>query len=683
MKSILLIFKKHINKIYLSLFLFSIALAIYFLFNLYNEAKASYFNQYQKQEKILVDQTSLALKSYLEERIRALEVLADYPASKKNETEIFLTEYKRTYEKVGGFTSIAFVDTLGNIKNGYPDLEVSYRNILTDIYHYGDLQREWKSALNYEHGIVSRISICRDSLKIIYLLAPIYQEDKFKGLILGEIHSNQMLQEQIKPILKDFEGYIWILQEDGKIIYHSVHDVIPFADITKPTEDCFECHKNFDLEKILLNESSGNLIGTGRNSDQLTSFTSLELPNTNWKVAISIPRAIIEDLLKDTSRSLTLIGFMLFIILISFTIFLFIQINNRTKLERELRAHAEKSRLERKYINLVENLPEGVFTYSDDEIIFSNYSLMEIFGTDNFSPEYDIIDEESKIIFSNSLNNIITSVDTRLTFDLNCETSNNQKLNLVVVLFIIEGDKKGTVHGIVRDITSYKRLEHEKFKKENLAQLGEMGARIAHEIKNPLASIQTGIQLLKGKFKDDLKEKDFCDRIINEIVRMDNTVKTILNFSKDYFINRQKYSIIKPLTQVLELSDNTIREKQITIVKNYDNHVPELNIDHELWKQIFWNLLNNSIQELKHGGKIFISIFMRNKKVVIDFGDSGNKIPAKIKEKVFNPFFSTRAQGTGLGLAIVKRFVEMHDGSIKVISEKKTETKFRIEIPVE
>ena len=89
--------KKHINKIYLSLFLFSIALAVYFLFDLYNEAMTSYLKQYQKQEKILVDQTSLALKSYLEERIRALEVLADFPASKKNETEIFLTEYKRTY----------------------------------------------------------------------------------------------------------------------------------------------------------------------------------------------------------------------------------------------------------------------------------------------------------------------------------------------------------------------------------------------------------------------------------------------------------------------------------------------------------------------------------------------------------------------------------------------------------
>lgn len=683
MISILMVFKKHINKVYLSLFLFSIALAVYFLFDLYNEAKASYLNQYQKQEKILVDQTSLALKSYLEERIRALEVLADFPASKKNETEIFLTEYKRTYDKVGGFRSIAFVDTLGNVKNGYPDLEVSYRNILTDIYHYGDLKREWKSALNHEHGIVSRISIYRDSLKIIYLLAPIYQEDKFKGLILGTILSNQMLQEQIKPILKDFEGYIWILQEDGKIIYHSVHDVIPFADITKPTEDCFECHKNFDQEKILLNESSGNLVGTGRNSDQLTSFTSLELPNTKWKVAISIPRTIIEDLLKDTSRDLILIGFILFTISISFIIFLFIQINNRTKLERELRAHAEKSQLERKYINLVENLPEGIFTYSDDKFIFSNYSLMEIFGTDNFSPERDIIDEESKTIFRNSLNNIIKSVDTRLAFDLNCETSNNQKLNLVVVLFIIEGDKKGTVHGIVRDITSYKRLEKEKLKKENLAQLGEMGARIAHEIKNPLASIQTGIHLLKGKFKDDLKEQDFCDRIISEIVRMDNTVKTILNFSKDYIINRQRVSIINPLNQVLELSDNTISEKQITIVKNYENHLPELNIDPELWKQIFWNLLNNSIQELKQGGKIFITVFRKDKNIIIDFGDTGKNIRDEIKEKIFKPFFSTRSQGTGLGLAIVKRFVEMHNSSIQVISEKKTKTKFRIEIPVE
>ena len=117
--------------------LIAITIILYAIQSIYVSARSQTISQFNQHQEVLVRQASLSLEIYLQERIRALEVLADFPASKNLEFPIFLSEYERTFNKVGGFESIQFIDSTGNIDNGYPAENVFHTHIFEDTSHFG------------------------------------------------------------------------------------------------------------------------------------------------------------------------------------------------------------------------------------------------------------------------------------------------------------------------------------------------------------------------------------------------------------------------------------------------------------------------------------------------------------------------------------------------------------------
>jgi len=215
-----------------------------------------------------------------------------------------------------------------------------------------------------------------------------------------------------------------------------------------------------------------------------------------------------------------------------------------------------------------------------------------------------------------------------------------------------------------------KRLESQVRQAEKLASLGTLAARMAHEIKNPLVSIRTFAELLPSKFDDKGFREEFSSLALKEMERIDNLITRLLNFtrSKDYHL--EVLSVEKLIEESLLLLYIQASKQNIEVKKDYLPDLPLIYGDKEELKQVFLNILINSVQSMPEGGKIFISTGKEKRKlqtfVKIFFSDTGGGIPEKNLNKIFDPFFTTRNKGSGLGLFISYKIIHEHHGDIQV-----------------
>ncbi len=224
-------------------------------------------------------------------------------------------------------------------------------------------------------------------------------------------------------------------------------------------------------------------------------------------------------------------------------------------------------------------------------------------------------------------------------------------------------------------------LEQKVKQAERLAALGRAAAIIAHEVKNPLTSIRLSIYSLEKKsaWKMDISE-DL--KILKEAVdRVSRTMEDLLHFSCDTYLRFTEVDLNELLKDVVSEYRNQYG-KGVIIETSLNKPVPCILADCEKLKEIFSNLLSNSIAATEDGGTVRVSTNHLFDQVVAKVEDWGSGISLEIQQKIFEPFFTTKQTGTGLGLAIAKKNIEAHRGSIKVESEPGWGTKFTVTLPV-
>ena len=251
------------------------------------------------------------------------------------------------------------------------------------------------------------------------------------------------------------------------------------------------------------------------------------------------------------------------------------------------------------------------------------------------------------------------------------------------------GDTIGNVF-ILRDITRIEKLEEMAKRTEKLIAMGDMAANIAHEIRNPLGSIELFASLLMK----DLKDKNYQDRlshIITSVKNMDNKISNLLMFTTKKNPAMRNVNLHRIMKEVLRFSDPIIEQEGITLSVNYSDVEPYVRGDAEMLKQVFLNILLNSIQAMADGGSLRIETIVSHEReeastgngnVEVRISDTGVGIPRENIKKIFDPFYSTRERGSGLGLAIVHNIVHVHNGTIDVESKEKEGTVFSILLPV-
>ena len=241
-----------------------------------------------------------------------------------------------------------------------------------------------------------------------------------------------------------------------------------------------------------------------------------------------------------------------------------------------------------------------------------------------------------------------------------------------------EGQKTGFILTL-QDITQMKKLEEQASRSGRLTAMGEMAAKIAHEIRNPLGSIELFASTLKRDLKDFDEPRVLSEHISSCVKSINNIISNLLLFMHPVQkADFRSVDLHDPLKDSLFFSDHVIQSNQrIKVITRYHSDPLMVSGDQELLKQMYLNLILNAVQSMPRGGKLMISTDKirspQNGPVLaeIKFIDTGTGISKAVIPRIFDPFFTTKKRGTGLGLAIVHNIINLHDGNIDIRNSKK------------
>jgi len=232
-----------------------------------------------------------------------------------------------------------------------------------------------------------------------------------------------------------------------------------------------------------------------------------------------------------------------------------------------------------------------------------------------------------------------------------------------------------------------RKINAQLVRSAKMASLGQLSANIAHEIRNPLTSIKMRLYSLEEELKNSSSTKDDMNVITEEINRMEKTVKNFLDFARPPEPNLEKCDIIQILEGTVSLVSLKAKSQNIQIKKKFNVASCELKADKEQMRQVFLNIMLNSIEAMPEGGVLEI-LTERNQDtgssgiLEIQIRDTGPGISSDVKNKLFEPFFTTKAEGTGLGLFIASRITQMHKGKLEIKNQLEKGAVLTLKLPI-
>ncbi len=233
-----------------------------------------------------------------------------------------------------------------------------------------------------------------------------------------------------------------------------------------------------------------------------------------------------------------------------------------------------------------------------------------------------------------------------------------------------------------RDLTDEKRREAEYRAKDRMATLGRVSAGIAHEIRNPLASIAGSVRLLRGLAKWDEDEEKLLDIVTRESERLNKLVNDFLAYSPDQRFEFREVDLANLLEETLVLLEHhPLFGPGYRIERRLPRQLVLALADADKVRQVFWNICDNSLKAMPEGGTLTAEIQADAAAVKVILADTGTGFTPAQLEKVFEPFESGFSNGTGLGLAIVYQIVNGHRGRIRVESQPGRGARFLIDLP--
>jgi PAS domain S-box-containing protein len=245
-------------------------------------------------------------------------------------------------------------------------------------------------------------------------------------------------------------------------------------------------------------------------------------------------------------------------------------------------------------------------------------------------------------------------------------------------IFDLTGEFIGSVH-VVRDISELKSLREKLVMAEKMAALGEVAAKVAHEIRNPLVSVGGFAKRLEKKLDGNLRE--YAGIIVKEVERLEDILKEILGFVKEVRLAREVVNLNSLLDGVMKLMESGLEDRGIMVTRDFKLQA-EVFVDSNRVKEAFVNILSNAVQSISGSGSVSVSTYSKGRDAIVEVRDTGKGIQEEEIPFIFNPFFTTKPSGTGLGLAITHRIIQEHSGTIEVESEVGKGSVFRVFIPI-
>jgi PAS domain S-box-containing protein len=364
---------------------------------------------------------------------------------------------------------------------------------------------------------------------------------------------------------------------------------------------------------------------------------------------------------------------------------------DNTRLYSDLcRVSRERNNLDHLNQQILANVPLGLYTvdrqlqitsWNDSMAAFSDIPATEAIGR----PVNELFPNLEEEGVAQRLRKVLESgeaLNLRLLHRDNSGESRFQKRRMSPLK---EAGKTIGAIVVVEDITEFEQLLAQTIQSEKLAEVGRMSAGIAHEINNPLAVIGYACQLLQEEeisYSED--QLDLLQRIDTEVDRLQNLTSELLAYSGNQDGKRKLANLNEALEDTLSLLRYEVKKTNTEISAELEGTLPSIFIDKNRFKQIFINLILNAIQAMGSHGRIAISSsWDKSSGIRFDFRDSGPGVPAEDRDKIFEPFFTARADGTGtgLGLYLCRKFVSEYQGELSVSDNPGGGSCFTIALP--
>jgi len=356
--------------------------------------------------------------------------------------------------------------------------------------------------------------------------------------------------------------------------------------------------------------------------------------------------------------------------------------------------------------NIIQSLDSGLLTIDlSGNINFLNRTAEKILNRNeeelNDTSIYDLFSNISRMIEQAKQNESAFSHDYQ-RYETLLSNHDGKKMYLGFSISPLT-DPEGSLIGhtlIFQDITKFKEMEEEMKRVDKMAAVGVLAAGMAHEIRNPLASLSGSIQLLKSELSLDDHQQHLMEISLRESERLNALITDFLLFAQP----PQSRKILYPIRRILEETIDLFTHSPsfhdgIHIRRPSSREEVHASVDPDQMKQVFWNLFINASQSMSNGGEIRVQLGKGNgwggtalplspqlggkEWAKISIIDSGIGMAQEEKEKIFEPFFTTKENGTGLGLSIVHKIIENHNGLIRVESELGRGSSFIIYLPAD
>jgi PAS domain S-box-containing protein len=246
-------------------------------------------------------------------------------------------------------------------------------------------------------------------------------------------------------------------------------------------------------------------------------------------------------------------------------------------------------------------------------------------------------------------------------------------------------DAEGTVRGAVAtlvDVSSIKGMEERIRQLDRLAALGRFASSVAHEIRNPLTGIATGVQYLSRGFPEGDERNESVSFILREVVRLNTIIQDLFTASRPRDLKLGAVTLAEVAGRVLRGLKPAPEEAGVTIELEHADTWPTVTADADQLQQVLLNLIQNAVQATAAGGRVAIRARTEGNGHVIEVEDTGAGIAPEHLPRIFDPFYTTRPKGTGLGLFVAHAIVQRHRGSLEVHSRPGEGTRFQILLPM-
>jgi two-component system sensor histidine kinase PilS (NtrC family) len=271
----------------------------------------------------------------------------------------------------------------------------------------------------------------------------------------------------------------------------------------------------------------------------------------------------------------------------------------------------------------------------------------------------------------------------RIEVDHTLESGKTLHLGITVSPLVDHTDR---VHGRIinfQDLSEMREMELQVKQAERLATIGTIAAGVAHELRNPLASISGSIELLRSGAEDPADSAALMDIVTREVGRLDSLISELLEYTNPRPRQAVRFDLVELIRETLRVFSQDKKVEGVSVELETRDQPIHVTADPAKLRQVLWNLLRNAVEAARAGGgTVAVELSRSQEQALIDISDDGPGIAGDAVARIFEPFYTTRSGGTGLGLAIVRNIVSDHGGDIDVETEVGRGSRFSVSLPL-